>query len=128
MEVKQVLGAIVAMIARVAIAVAIIVIVFRGAVQSYDFGFRIFAEQPVTEGDGRTVSVAVLEGKSTMDIGEMLQEKGLINDAKLFYVQEKLSNYKDSIKPGVYELNTSMTAEQMLAVMAGGEDQSTEEE
>lgn len=128
MEVKQVLGAIVAMIARVAIAVAVIVVVFRVAVQSYDFGFRIFAEQPVTEGEGRTVSVAVLEGKSTMEIGEMLQEKGLINDAKLFYVQEKLSNYKDSIQPGVYELNTSMTAEEMIAIMAGGDEQSTEEE
>lgn len=128
MEVRQVLGAIVAMIARVVIAVAIIVVVFRIAVQSYDFGFRIFAEEPVSEGEGRTVSVAVLEGKSTMEIGEMLQEKGLINDAKLFYVQEKLSNYKDSIQPGVYELKTSMTAEEMLAVMAGGEEQSTEEE
>lgn len=118
---KQFLGAVVAMVARIAIAAAVIVVVFRLAVQAYDFGFRIFAEPPVAEGNGRTVSVVVLEGNDAMDIGNMLEEKGLIRDARLFYVQERLSNYHNLIQPGVYELNTAMTIEQMINIMGGEE-------
>lgn len=121
MDLKQFLGAVVAMVARIAIAAAVIVVVFRLAVQAYDFGFRIFAEPPVAEGNGRTVSVVVLEGNDAMDIGNMLEEKGLIRDARLFYVQERLSNYHNLIQPGVYELNTAMTIEQMINIMGGEE-------
>ena len=118
---KQFLSAVIAMVARIAIAAAVIVVVFRLAVQAYDFGFRIFAEPPVAEGNGRTVSVVVLEGNDAMDIGNMLEEKGLIRDARLFYVQERLSNYHNLIQPGVYELNTAMTIEQMINIMGGEE-------
>lgn len=121
MDLKQFLGAVIAMVARIAIAAAVIVVVFRLAVQAYDFGFRIFAEPPVAEGNGRTVSVVVLEGNDAMDIGNMLEEKGLIRDARLFYVQERLSNYHNLIQPGVYELNTAMTIEQMINIMGGEE-------
>lgn len=121
MDLKQFLGAVVAMVVRIAIAAAVIVVVFRLAVQAYDFGFRIFAEPPIAEGNGRTVSVVVLEGNDAMDIGNMLEEKGLIRDAKLFYVQERLSNYHNLIQPGVYELNTAMTIEQMINIMGGEE-------
>lgn len=121
MDLKQFLGAVVAMVVRIAIAAAVIVVVFRLAVQAYDFGFRIFAEPPIAEGNGRTVSVVVLEGNDAMDIGNMLEEKGLIRDARLFYVQERLSNYHNLIQPGVYELNTAMTIEQMINIMGGEE-------
>lgn len=116
------------MVFRIAVAVAVIIVVFRLAVQAYDFGFRIFAEGPVSEGNGRTVSVVVLEGNDAMDIGKTLEEKGLIRDAKLFYIQERLSNYHGLIKPGVYELNTAMTAEEMLEVMASEEEETQTEE
>ncbi len=49
----------------------------------------------------------------------MLKENGLIKDVSVFVVQEKLSEYSGEIKPGVYVLNTSMTAEEMIAVMSG---------
>ena len=48
----------------------------------------------------------------------MLEEKGLIEDAKLFVVQELLSAYHGEILPGIYDLSTDMTAEQMLAIMS----------
>lgn len=128
MDIKQFLGALVAMIFRIAIAAAVIVVVFRFAVQAYDFGFRIFAEPPVSEGSGRTVSVVVLEGNDAADIGKMLEEKGLIRDDKLFYVQERLSNYHNMIQPGVYELSTAMTIEEMINVMGGEEISSGETE
>lgn len=126
MDVKQLLGAITAMIARIAIAAVVIIVVFKLAVGAYDFGFQVFADIPVSEGDGRTVSVTVSENQDSKDVGKLLQEKGLIENANIFYVQEKLSEYKNQIKPGTYELNTAMSAEQMLEIMCGVDEEETE--
>ena len=54
-------------------------------------------------------------------IGEILESKGLIRDAKLFYVQNLLSHYKDKLRAGVYILNTSMTMEEMMQIMSAAE-------
>lgn len=91
--------------------------IYKGALYAYDFGYRVFTEKPVSSGEGRDVKVTVPKGTSVIELGELLEEKGLIHDAKLFFVQEKLSAYRGKIEPGVYTLNTSMTAEQMMALM-----------
>ncbi|MCR5011888.1 MAG: endolytic transglycosylase MltG [Lachnospiraceae bacterium] len=110
------------MIAKTVVSVIILMLLFSliygTAQKAYDFGFRIFAEDPVAPPPGLTVSVAVVEGKSVMEVGEILQEKGLIRDAKLFYLQELFSNYHGKLQPGIYELSNSMTPEEMMAVMA----------
>ena len=53
------------------------------------------------------------------EIGKLLESKGLIKDGTLFYLQNILSRYKGDLKPGTYTLNTSMTTEEMMAVIAG---------
>lgn len=123
MDVKQLLGAITAMIFKIAIAAIVIIAVFKCAVGAYDFGFQVFADIPVASGEGRTVSVIISENQDTKDIGALLEEKGLIKDKKLFYVQEKLSEYKDMIQPGTYELSTAMSVEKMLEVMCNVEEE-----
>lgn len=127
MDMKQLLGAITAMIARIALAAVVIVVVFKLAVSAYDFGFQVFADIPVDEGEGRTVSVTISDGEDTKDIARLLEEKGLIKDAKLFYVQEKLSDNSGHIMPGTYELSTAMSVEEMLKIMSGTDEGQTEE-
>lgn len=126
MDVKQLLGAIAAMIVKVAISAVAIIVVFKLAVSAYDFGFQIFADIPMDEGEGRTVSVTISENLDSKDIGELLELKGLIRSANLFVVQEKLSDYKDSITPGTYELNTAMSVADMLEIMGGSSAEETE--
>jgi len=109
------------------IFIAIIVFVFRLATTAYDFGYRVFTEEPMSNPPGVEISVAITDDMSTMDIGKMLENQGLIRDAKLFFIQEKVSEYKDKIVPGTYTLNTSMTAEEMLAVIGGTVEETTEE-
>ena len=41
------------------------------------------------------------------DIAKTLESKGLVEDAKVFWVQEKFSNYKGQMKPGTYLLSTA---------------------
>lgn len=117
MNAKQLLGAISAMIVRIVVAAAIIAAVFKLAISAYDFGYQIFADVPMSEGSGRTVSVVVSEGQCSRELAKMLEQKGLIKDANVFYIQEQLSDYKDMIKPGTYELSTAMNSEQMLAIL-----------
>lgn len=124
MNAKQLLGAISAMIIKTAAAVVIIIAVFRLAVSAYDFGYQVFADLPVSEGEGRIVSVVVTEGKSSRELSKELEEKGLIKSSYVFYIQEQLSDdYKGKIQPGTYELSTAMNTEEMLEVLCHVEEE-----
>lgn len=125
MDIKQLIGSAVETIIKIAVVVFLVTFVYDAAVKAYDYGYRVFAEEPMTVGDGRTISISVGAGDSVRDIGKNLEEKGLIRDANLFFVQEFLSEYHGEIKPGIYDLNTSMTNEEMMAIMSA---ESEEEE
>lgn len=127
MNTKQMIVAVLGMVCRVAVAVLAIVLVYKGAVTAYDYGYRVFQEPPVAEKPGADVQVEITVGKSALQIGEILESKGLIRDAKLFYVQNLLSHYKDKLRAGVYILNTSMTMEEMMQIMSATEpDEATD--
>lgn len=128
MDVKQLLGAITGMIIKVALSVVIIIAIFRIAIAAYDFGFQVFADIPVSEGEGRTVSVVVSSTQDVKDIAKMLEEKGLIRDDLVFVIQEKLSESDHGIESGTYELNTAMTSEQILAVLTNSVEATEVEE
>ncbi len=127
MSAKQIIGATVELVVKVVVLAAIVMFVMNTSVKAYDYGYRVFAEEPVSSGEGRTISVIVEEDDSVADIGQMLQERGLIRDAKLFRAQELLSEQHGKIKPGIYDLSTSMTGQEMLAVMAADIDSESEE-
>lgn len=118
MNVKYLIVTVVETIVKVVIIAAVIVFVMRGAAKAYDFGYRVFADTPVSVSGGRTITVGVAEDASIKDVAEMLAEKGLIEDANLFVVQELLSAYHGDILPGIYDLSTDMTAQQMLEIMS----------
>lgn len=118
MDTKKVTLAIISTVAKVAAIALILVFVYRTAVKAYDYGYRIFEDRPIAEAPGRDVSVSITEGKSAREIGEILESKGLVEDGMIFYLQNLLSSHKDELKPGVYTLNTSMKAEEMMEIMS----------
>ena len=128
MNIKSIALGFMGFIVRASILAIAILVVVRAGKEAYDFGFRIFTEEAVSPAPGRDVAVTIVQGDSTMDVGKMLEEKGLIRDYKLFYVQKKCSVYDDDIKPGFYTLNTSMTADDMFAIIAGKKDSEGEDE
>lgn len=117
MDIKQLIGSLVETCIKIVATVFIIMFVYNTAIKAYDYGYRVFAEEPMTFGEGRTISIYVKNEDSVKDIGENLQGKGLIRDANLFYIQELLSEYHGKIQPGIYDLNTSMKVEEMLEIM-----------
>lgn len=127
MNVKYLVGAVIEATIKVIVIAVVVMFVFRTATTAYDFGYRVFADKPVSVSDGRTITVGIAESASVKDIAQMLEEKGLIEDARLFVVQELLSAYHGEILPGIYDLSTSMTAEEMLAVMSTPTEETKEE-
>lgn len=124
MKTTNIIGVVCGAIFRVVLLVAVIYVICRGAEICYDYGYRIFTEPAMTtQENGRTVTVTVGRDMSALDIGKLFESRGLIRDAKLFVLQYYLSEYKEDVKPGVFELNTSMTVEDMMAVMAKGADE-----
>lgn len=122
MKTGSVIGAVCGAIFRVAVVVFAVFAIYRGANLCYDYGYRIFTEPAVSSGEGRTVTVAVTAEMSASDIGNLFESKGLIRDARLFTLQYYLSEYRKDVKPGIFDLSTAMTAEEMMAAMAVKEE------
>ncbi len=127
MNTKQIVTAVAGVVLKLAVAIAVVVLIYKGATMAYDYGYRIFQEPPVAEAPGYDIEVQITMGKSALEIGELLEQKGLIRDANLFYIQNLLSHYKGELNPGVYTLNTSMTMQEMMEVMATEAEETTEE-
>ena len=127
MNIKEVVGSIVETIIKVAALLFLISFVYDAAIKAYDFGFRVFAEEAVTTGEGRIISISVEQDDSVLDIGKNLEEKGLIRDANLFFVQELLSENHGKINPGIYDLSTSMKSDEMIAIMSAKSEETEDE-
>lgn len=122
MNIKSLILAVLETIIKVVIFAVLVMFIVKGVTAAYDFGYKVFADEPVSLDNGRTITVGISENASAKDVANMLEEKGLIGDAKLFVVQELLSAYHNEIKPGIYDLRTDMTAHEMLQIMASGEN------
>lgn len=127
MKARYLITAAVETIIKVVVLAAVVVFIARGASKAYDFGYRVFADEPISVSGGRTITVGISENMSVKDIALMLEEKGLIEDADLFVVQELLSAYHGELRPGIYDLGTDMTATQMMEIMSAS-GQETEED
>lgn len=118
MTIKGIIGSTVELVIKIVVLVLFVSYLIKASAAAYDYGYRIFTEAPVSLGEGRIISVSVKEPVSVKAVGDMLEERGLIRDGNLFVIQELLSENHGKIQPGIYDLSTAMTAEEMMAVMA----------
>lgn len=126
MNTNKVVLSVVSISIRLIIIFLVVFFVFQGGRRAYQFGKAVFVEKAVaTEENSREVTVTISQGDSKMDIGNMLERIGLIENAKVFYVQALLSENGHNLKPGKYKLNTSMTSEDIMSAIAS---QSNEKE
>lgn len=119
MKVDKLVIKTVLIVLKVVLATLVVMFIYKGAVMAYDYGYRVFAEPPVDVVPGYDINVVIEEGMGPKEIGAVLEERGLIREGTLFYLQNILSKYKGDLKPGSYVLNTSMTTEEMMAVISG---------
>ena len=117
MKPLNVIASVIGGILRVVLLLLAVYVIYQGAEVCYEYGYRIFTEPAMEMGEGRTVEVTITAGMSPKDIGELFQKKGLIRDSNLFVFQYYLSEYMKDVKPGTFELSTSMTPEDMMEAM-----------
>ena len=106
---------------RMLVYICVIVLIIFAGKTAYSFGYLIFDDHPMvgTKEAGQDVTVIVHEDDDVYQVGQTLQEKGLIERPVIFLMQEKLSDYRGEIKPGTYLLNTNENVEEMLATLSG---------
>ena len=117
MKITEVILAVCGAIIKIALAIVIATVIYRGTSLAYSYGYRIFEETPVSSGEGYTITVKITDNMSAADMGKMLAEKGLIRDEKLFILQYMFSEFKDDLLPGEHDLSTAMTVEEMMEEM-----------
>ena len=79
MSIKEIAGSTVELVIKIVFLIFAASYIMRMATAAYDYGFRIFTEEPVSLGEGRIISVNVEEPVSAMEVGKMLEERGLID-------------------------------------------------
>lgn len=99
-------------------ALLVVLLVFCGRT-AYRYGYVVFNEQPVAAEPGEDVELTVPEGASVRAIAELLKENGLIEDTRVFRIQERLSAYHNKLIGGDYILNTSQTPTEMMEILSG---------
>lgn len=117
MKTTDVIVAICGAIIKIALTVVLVVLIYRGALKAYEYGYRIFQEPPVSSGEGYTITVKITEDMSVKEMGKMLADKGLIRDENLFLFQYLFSEFREDLLPGEHDLSTAMTVEEMMEEM-----------
>lgn len=85
------------------------------ATNVYEFSYQIFGDRVCEEAPGRDVEIHIEEGESTMEIAEKLYMNKLVVNKYTFYLKVQLFEYK--IMCGTFQLNTSMTYDEVLDVI-----------
>lgn len=125
MEANKISMKIIRISLKVIVAAVLAMVLYKGTTMAYSYGYAIFNDVPMEEKPGREVSITIDKDTSAREIGNILESQGLVENGFVFFIQTKMVEKGKDIKPGRYELNTSMTAEEMIQVMAAGEKDET---
>ncbi len=129
MSASKVVMKIVSFCFSILIVILLVMGFYRDGKWAFEFGHRVFTETAVDlPEDGQEKVVEITPGMGAMELGDLLEKKGLIRDSKLFFLQLKLSSFSNKMKEGTYTLSTSMTAYEMMQVMSASEIEDTETE
>ena len=128
MKKKEAAGVAVYSVVKIVVIILVIMVVYRLGSMAYSYGERIFGEPPMESAPGTDIVITVGSEDSVRDIADNLKAAGLIRDAGLFVLQERLGGYKEGVKAGTYTLNTSMTPEELIQTMAASSDEGDADE
>lgn len=109
---------------RLCVLLLVLMIGYALVTTAFGYGYRIFSKKGAEEAPGRDVIVVITEKMSASDTGKLLQSKGLIADANVFWAQRLF--YGSRIYPGTYTLNTSMSGQRILRIISTKPEESTE--
>ncbi len=127
MDIQKAMLSIGLFLVRLAICILVIVGIYSLGKTAYTCGYSIVSDVSVDPEPGRDVEVTVSGDMDIKDIAKLLERRGLINDSDIFRLQLKINKYEDKLKPGSYELNTSMTPKEIMEALSAEPEEEEEE-
>ncbi len=83
--------------------------------QAFRFTYQIYGPVTVDEPPGRVIRIEIKKGDSTMDVAKKLELNRAIVNKYSFLLKTKLQDH--NIMAGTYEINTSMTYDEILDII-----------
>lgn len=104
---------------------AVVFLIVSASKKTYDFCYQIFGQGTVDVTPGTNAEIQIKKGESTMNVASKLELNKIIKNKYTFYIKAKLM--KHTIMPGNYTVNTSMTYDEIFAIITvPTDDESTE--
>ena len=79
----------------------------------------VFGSMPVSR-DTKPVRVVITQGASARIIADSLKKSGVIRSPLTFLLTSKMGSVSEKLKPGVYEMNRSMSVPEVVRVLVEG--------
>lgn len=92
---------------------------------AFNFTYSVFGNVCKSPGDTEYVVVEIPADSSILEIGQALEDGGIIDDKLVFVAKVKVKGYGDKIKTGKFGLSASMNYDEILEIIC---DLDTEEE
>lgn len=96
--------------------IVVILLVLKASELAYQFAYQVFGSVSVAEAEGKSYTLTVGEGESTMNVAAKLEQNGIVVNRFSFYFRTKLM--QRNIIPGEYTIDSSMDYDEILAVIA----------
>ncbi|MBT2677390.1 endolytic transglycosylase MltG [Bacillus sp. ISL-35] len=104
---------------KIVFITAIVAILLIGAIGGGGYYYIKEAMKPVEENSKKTIDVTIPIGSSTTGIGQILEDKGVIRDARVFKYYVKFKN-EAGFMAGDYKMKPSMTLPEIITSLKTG--------
>ena len=115
-EINKITTTIISISVKLMVYALIILLLYEAVARGYAFGHEIFFAEAVDEAPGQDMVVRIDSKESVSDAAQFLAHKGLIKSEFAFIFQSMFYDY-ETIYPGTYTLNTSMTSKEILQLL-----------
>jgi len=102
----------------------IIFLIYKVVLFAFDFSYEVFGNTTISQHDDTPVAIDIKDGYSSADIAAVLKENGIIKYEMAFTARMALEGAADEVVPGTYEVNETMSMNDIIAMITGSASES----
>lgn len=112
------------MITKIAFIVILATLLLLAAKYSFQYGQRVFSEEGYAQEPGVDLTIEVPVGTSMLEFSKLLEEYGVVEDYKIFYLQTIIYEAK-TVQAGTYTFNNSLGGEALINIVKAGPEEAS---
>jgi len=102
----------------------IIFLIYRAVLFAFNFSYEVFGDTAMSQHDDTSVAIEIKDGYTSNEIAALLRDNDMIKYETAFTIRMALEGAEDSIVPGTYEVNQTMTMEDIIMLITGSASES----